>query len=121
MTHQHHGIDYVELNAPDQEASRGFYAAAFGWGFNDYGPEYSGIQGPSGDAAPADAPEIGGLSTQGPATPLVILYSEDIDSTLAADASTSPTRPGTNSPSGGSERGLIRAVSRTAPLVIHLA
>jgi predicted enzyme related to lactoylglutathione lyase len=84
MTHQHHGIDYVELNAPDQEASRGFYAAAFGWGFNDYGPEYSGFQGPSGDAAPADAPENGGLSTQGPATPLVILYSEDIDSTLAA-------------------------------------
>ena len=42
MTHTHHTIDYVELAAPDVAAAKAFYSAAFGWEFNDYGPEYAG-------------------------------------------------------------------------------
>ena len=35
-------IDYVELpSATAHELTRGFYAKAFGWGFTDYGPDYS--------------------------------------------------------------------------------
>lgn len=79
MPHHHHGIDYVELAAPELAASKGFYSDAFGWTFNDYGPEYAGIRGPE-----ADGPEAGGLAATGPAQPLVILYSDDLDATALA-------------------------------------
>ncbi len=75
--HHHHAVDYVELAAPDQHAARSFYAEAFGWTFNDYGPEYSGIRGPSG-------PEAGGLAADGPTHPLVLIYSDNLDDTHRA-------------------------------------
>lgn len=86
MSHHHHAIDYVELSAPDLGAARDFYAAAFGWQFTDYGPEYAGIKGPD-----ADGPEAGGLAVAGPANPLVILYSDDLDGTARAVASAGGT------------------------------
>jgi hypothetical protein len=75
----HHVIDYIEFTVSDLAAAKRFYAAAFGWEFNDYGPEYAGIKGGSG--------EVGGLSQtrelrQG--GPLVVLYSDDLDASLAA-------------------------------------
>lgn len=76
---RHHAIDYVELPAPDLDASQRFYAAALGWGFTPYGPAYAGIQRPG---APGE--EMGGLAPQGTERPLVIVYSEDLDATLAA-------------------------------------
>ena len=86
MSHQHHAIDYVELSAPDLDAARAFYTAAFGWTFNDYGPEYAGIQGPAADSA-----EVGGLAVNGPAHPLVILYSDNLDATVEAVVSAGGT------------------------------
>ena len=56
--HRHHAIDYVELTVTDLEQAKRFYSEAFGWRFNDYGPEYAGIQSPQG----ASVPEVGGLS-----------------------------------------------------------
>lgn len=79
MAHHHHAIDYVEIPAAQMEACRSFYSAAFGWTFNDYGPEYAGIRGPD-----PEGPEAGGLAANGPAQPLVLLYSEDLDATLHA-------------------------------------
>jgi uncharacterized protein len=77
--HTHHAIDYIEFTVRDVGAAKRFYAAAFGWSFADYGPDYAGIRGPDG--------EVGGLSradeTRG-AGPLVILYSEDLDASVAA-------------------------------------
>jgi predicted enzyme related to lactoylglutathione lyase len=76
---RHHTFDYVELAAPDIPVAKTFYAAAFGWEFDDYGPDYAGIRRPGGEG------EIGGLNPQGVAgagTPLVILYSDDLDATL---------------------------------------
>jgi len=77
--HEHHGIDYVEITARDLERSKAFYGAAFGWEFRDYGPAYAGIVGKER--------EVGGLA-QGEPTgtggPLVILFSADLDATLAA-------------------------------------
>ncbi|WP_439031395.1 VOC family protein [Gordonia terrae] len=79
--HRHHAIDYVELTVTDLDAARTFYADAFGWQFNDYGPAYAGIVNPTG----ADAPEVGGLAAGDTAAPrggpLVLLYSEDLDAT----------------------------------------
>ena len=78
---RHHTFDYVELAAPDLAAAKAFYADALGWSFIDYGPAYSGIQRPGGEG------EIGGLNPErppGPGLPLVVLYSDDLDSTLAS-------------------------------------
>ncbi|MDE3723070.1 VOC family protein [Nocardiopsis sp. N85] len=78
---QHHRIDYVEIPAADLEASKRFYAEAFGWEFNDYGPDYAGIRGPGGR-------EAGGLTPHGPehrgGGPLVLLFSADLDASVAA-------------------------------------
>jgi len=79
--HVHHAIDYVELGVTDLEAAKAFYAAAFGWRFRDYGPEYAGILWVEGDG------EVGGLSTArapGRAGPLVLLWTADVDASVAA-------------------------------------
>ena len=81
MTNTHHAIDYIELPAADLSGTRAFYEQAFGWQFNEYGPEYAGIRSPSGDG------EVGGLDgTAGPdrRAPLVLLYSDDLDASVAA-------------------------------------
>ena len=82
--HVHHAIDYVELTVTDLERSKRFYAEAFGWEFNDYGPEYAGIRNTVG----ADPAEVGGLRADAtmPAAggALVLLYSADLDESVAA-------------------------------------
>ena len=49
MSAGHHTIRYIEFTVRDLQAAKRFYAAAFGWQFNDYGPEYAGIQGADGE------------------------------------------------------------------------
>ena len=75
----HHAIDYVELTVRDLAEAKRFYAEAFGWTFTDYGPSYAGIQGPDR--------EVGGLEEgepRGAGGPLVILYSDSLEASLAA-------------------------------------
>ena len=79
MNQTHHAIDYIEINVVDLAASRAFYEQAFGWEFNDYGPDYAGIRAPSGEG------EVGGLGVgrpPGPGGSLVLLYSDDLDATV---------------------------------------
>jgi predicted enzyme related to lactoylglutathione lyase len=79
MASTHNEIDYVELKVRDLAAAKRFYAAAFGWQFNDYGPEYAGIKGQRG--------ELGGLRQSPPAPSggtLAILYSNDLEKSVAA-------------------------------------
>jgi predicted enzyme related to lactoylglutathione lyase len=78
-THTHHAIDYIELPMTDMDRAKAFYAAAFGWEFNDYGPTYAGIRKPGGEA--------GGFRLESEVRaggPLVILYSADLDASLAS-------------------------------------
>ena len=35
----------LSLESGDLAAAKSFYAAAFGWGFTDYGPTYAGFEG----------------------------------------------------------------------------
>jgi uncharacterized protein len=75
----HHTIDYIEFTVRDLAAAKRFYEAAFGWQFNDYGPEYAGIKGGAG--------EVGGLRQSSEARgsgPLVILFSNDLEKSVAA-------------------------------------
>ena len=74
-------IDYVELPAQDFAAMRAFYGTAFGWSFEDWGPEYmafsnSGLEG-GFRKADAAAPRGGAL---------VILYADDLDAAEQAVA-----------------------------------
>jgi predicted enzyme related to lactoylglutathione lyase len=81
MKHTHHVLDYIEISVQDMARARAFYGDAFGWRFNDYGPEYSGIQSADGDD------EVGGLGVGRPSGPggvVVLLYSEDLDASVAA-------------------------------------
>ena len=82
MTNIHHTIDYVELNVGGAMVeTRAFYERAFGWRFNDYGPEYAGIRWSDGEG------EVGGLNAARKATRggvLVLLYSADLDATVEA-------------------------------------
>ena len=76
----HHEIDYIEFTVIDMAEAQRFYAAAFGWEFTDYGPEYAGIRKRQGG-------EAGGLRLQSEVAaggPLVILYSDDLERTLSA-------------------------------------
>lgn len=66
-------IDYVEFPGTDLPATKAFYAAAFGWAFQDYGPDYAAFEGQGAD---------GGFQADGTATngkPLVILYAHDLE------------------------------------------
>ena len=77
--HVHHSIDYIELTVLSVAEAKRFYGEAFGWRFNDYGPEYAGIQGA--------AREVGGLRQDEvvrPGGPLVVLFSHDLAATLEA-------------------------------------
>lgn len=72
-------VDYVEFAARNVPAARRFYAAVFGWTFEDYGPDYTsfhdGRVGGGFFTAPADwqpaAPGSGG--------PLVVLYAVNLE------------------------------------------
>lgn len=81
--HVHHAIDYVEVSVTDLARAKSFYADAFGWEFNDYGPQYAGIRGASGGVGD----EVGGLRVDSQVRtggPLVLLYSAALDDTLGA-------------------------------------
>ncbi len=80
-SHQHHAIDYIEISVTDLAAAKRFYGAAFGWQFTDYGPTYVGIKG-----ADPEGPEMGGFAETTEVRsggPLVILFSQDLDASLA--------------------------------------
>ncbi|WP_250029493.1 VOC family protein [Paractinoplanes maris] len=81
-THQHHSIDYVEITVGDLAEAKRFYGEAFGWQFNDYGPDYAGIRRPGDDAG-----EVGGLRAGEPVGvggPLVLLFSAELDASVEA-------------------------------------
>jgi predicted enzyme related to lactoylglutathione lyase len=69
-------LDYLEMPGGDLPALKAFYAAAFGWRFTDYGPEYAsftegldgGFYADPNEAVPA---------------PLPVLFSTDLEATLA--------------------------------------
>ncbi len=80
---RHHSLDHVELKVTDLDRARRSYAEAFGWRSTDHGPGYAGIRDSADDAAP----EVGGLRLDEEVRaggPLVLLYSADLDASVAA-------------------------------------
>ena len=74
----HHKINYIEFPAENLSTVKAFYTKVFEWKFTDYGPEYTAFSDGSFDGGftPGKAVKDAG--------PLVILYSDNIEETLAA-------------------------------------
>lgn len=72
----HHRIDYLELTVASIAASKAFYGGAFGWTFQDYGPDYCEFR---------DGRLTGGFThgTPQPGGALVVLYSTALEDSLA--------------------------------------
>eukprot|EP00931_Biecheleriopsis_adriatica_P110006 TRINITY_DN84290_c0_g1_i1.p1 TRINITY_DN84290_c0_g1~~TRINITY_DN84290_c0_g1_i1.p1 ORF type:complete len:265 (+),score=51.44 TRINITY_DN84290_c0_g1_i1:150-944(+) len=78
----HHAIDQIELSAANFAQTEAFFAAAFGWRFNRYGPKYIGyVDGAKGEAEHggfvlADRVDTGG--------PLVVIFSDSLEKSFEA-------------------------------------
>lgn len=77
-THTDNHVDYVEFSAADLNVVKTFYGQAFGWEFQDWGPDYVSFTGAGieGGFRGGETPTGGGA--------LVILYASDL---AAAEAS----------------------------------
>ncbi len=72
-----YSINYIELHVNAVPGAKQFYADAFGWDFQDWGPDYASF---------AKAGVDGGITSQESSTsgaPLVILYASKLEEALA--------------------------------------
>lgn len=65
------GIDYVEFAAADIAAFKAFYAGAFGWTFEDWGPDYASFTGAGVEGGVRAGEPVAGST-------LNILYASDL-------------------------------------------
>src|SRR3989454_11257253 len=66
-------VDYIEFGATDLSRTKEFYEKAFGWRFQDYGPDYTSFQ---------DGRLSGGFTKDAPvrpAKPLVVIYALQLE------------------------------------------
>jgi len=71
-------INYIELPVTDVAAAKRFYGKAFGWTFEDYGPDYASFRDGQMDGGFRKEPAV---VTGGP---LVVLYAKDLDAMVKA-------------------------------------
>jgi uncharacterized protein len=67
-------IDYIEFSVTSVADAKRFYRQAFGWSFEDYGPDYASF---------ADGRLSGGFQTAAEVRaggPLVVIYAADLES-----------------------------------------
>ena len=66
-------IDYIEFSVNSVADAKRFYGSAFGWSFEDYGPDYASF---------ADGRLSGGFQTAtdvSPGGPLIVIYATDLE------------------------------------------
>ena len=73
MSRQTNHIDYVEFAAEDLPSIKTFYEKAFGWEFQDWGPDYASFSsaGLDGGIRGGEKPVTG--------SSLIILYADDLE------------------------------------------
>jgi predicted enzyme related to lactoylglutathione lyase len=75
----HEKLNYVEYPARDLQATKAFFQAAFGWTFEDYGPDYIAFADQGLDGGFFRSPKAAS-TTDGSA--LLVFYSDDLEDTL---------------------------------------
>lgn len=70
-------FDYLELPVADRAGAKRFYAAAFGWIFTDFGPDYAATMSGDTDLGLDAAPDK-------VKAPLPVIRVVDLETTLAA-------------------------------------
>ena len=77
---QHEKLNYVEFPAARPERTREFFRQAFGWSFEEFGPDYCAFseQGLDGGFYRSEL-----YSTTRNGAALLVFYSEDLEATLA--------------------------------------
>jgi predicted enzyme related to lactoylglutathione lyase len=76
----HEKINYVEYPARDLDATKRFFEEAFGWVFEDYGPDYAAFSDQGLDGGFFKS-ELVARTSQGSA--LIVFYSKHLEGTLA--------------------------------------
>jgi len=76
----HEKINYVEYPARDLSATKRFFQEAFGWQFQDYGPDYSAFSDQGLDGGFFSS-ELASRTSEGSA--LIVFYSDRLEDTLA--------------------------------------
>jgi predicted enzyme related to lactoylglutathione lyase len=75
-------LDYIEFATRDLAAAKKFFAAAFGWKFTDYGPDYASFEDgrmTGGLYTSPDAPALS--SSNGPLTmnPMIVVFATNLE------------------------------------------
>ena len=70
-------VDYVEFKVTDLDAAKAFYSGAFGWKFQDWGPDYASFE----DGRLAGGFHVSDEIIRG--GPLVIIYAVDLEAVAA--------------------------------------
>ena len=78
--HKHEKLNYVEFAARDLPATRAFFTAAFGWEFEEFGPDYCAFSGQGLDGGFYRS-ELYSSTQNGSA--LMVFYSDDLEATSA--------------------------------------
>lgn len=76
--HEHEKITYVEFPSQDIGATKRFFEKAFGWTFQDYGPDYAAFSNAGMDGGFYQS-ELSSSTADGSA--LLVFYSEDHEKT----------------------------------------
>lgn len=62
---EHHKIDYVEFSSPDPDATRSFFASAFGWQFEVF-EDHLAFHGAGLDGGIYRSDQVGRVGSGGP-------------------------------------------------------
>ena len=76
---EHEKINYVEFPSQDIEKTKIFFTNAFGWEFQDFGPEYTAFSDQGLDGGFFKS-ELRSTTSNGGA--LIVFFSDDLESTL---------------------------------------
>ena len=76
----HEKINYIELPAKDVELAKEFFGAAFGWGFKDYGPEYTAFSAAGIDGGFYKSDLVASTDN---GSVLVVIFSNNLEETLS--------------------------------------
>ena len=76
---EHEKINYVEFPSVDIDNTKTFFTQAFGWKFEDYGPQYTAFtgQGIDGGFYKSDL-----ISNSANGAALIVFYSNNLENTL---------------------------------------